>query len=206
MDGYDHVNGYALGASLGTDEVEAKEVSDFVASVTNNLDLDLDRVLVYETDLGPAEQQNNKSGGTQQGAVEFIDFSGSTEDEASATLDPKAAIAKSEIADQIDLYDPVDTEDGDDFDFDMGGDLSADDLGMFSILSSHLEDDLEDDDKDLDKAYDEEVISAFSEVYDKVDATTIEALNEGTTMSARSIAQGLFILDGAKEMVGAGAE
>ncbi len=206
MDGYGQIDGYALGASLGTNEVEAKEVSDFIASVTNNMDLDTDRVLVYEQVLEPAEQQKSKSGGVKQGTVEFIDFSATADSEESSTLNPKAAIAKSEIANQIDLYDPVDTEGGDDFDFDMGGDLSADDLGIFSILSSHLQDELEDNDKDLDQAYDEEVGSMFSEMYSEVDALSEEALKEGSTLAAPKIGKFLTGLVTAKEMVGAGAE
>ena len=175
MDGSNHINGYALGESLGTDEVEAKGISDLIASLNNNLDLDPNRVLELQKP-GTAEQQSEqkKSGVVQQGTVEFIDIEPEAEIEESATLSPKASIAKSEVAEQIDLYDPVETDNGDDFDFDLGGDLSADDFGMFSILSSHMEDEL-DDGKDLDLAYEEEVGNMFSDIYSEASILTEEA-------------------------------
>lgn len=203
MDAYNHVNGYASGASKGTNDVEAKELSNFIASITNNMDLDLNRVLVYEKEHGPVEKQNNKSVRVQQATVEFIDTDAAGEEDA-PTLNPKTAIAKSKISDQIDLYNPVDTDSGDDFDFDISQDLNADDLGIFSILSSHLQDELEDNDKNLDQAYDEEVDSMFFDIYTEIETLSEEALGKGNILAAPKMAKFLTGVVTAKEMVGAG--
>ena len=205
MDSYNHVsNGYSYGKDLGTEESEARGVSDLLASL-NQMDIDTERVLVLEKDFGSAEKSHKRPGGIKQTTtVEFVDVAPETEAEESEALSPQAKTIKKQVVEQMDLYDPVDTDEGDDFAFDSGDDLSADDFGMFSILSSHLEEEQKEDD-DLDRAYDEELVTMFSEIYSEADTLSNEALREADTYAAPKMAKFLTGMVNAKELVGAGA-
>ena len=207
MNGEVHKDG-SIGFGFNTEDNTETASDKVAAEMLLNIKTGVD---IYEF----GKQETDKSQAfkkpiPQNQEVNFIDFASVSSDSEDETqpLDPKSALIKSAVAEQIDDLYELASEDLDDFDFHSGEDSMGEafDGLVEQFVGSTFLDEL---DEDLDEEYEhsapkgEQFRAFFGEVQEQVEVNNTKAHDAGHDRQQMLFMNGLKAITGSRGLIGA---